>query len=368
MFTLVTRGPRDRWSLESCLCDSSPATKQRRCSDRHRCRYRCGVAECEVSDVSNTNTDRGRDDITTRRLLSGDVRELGAAEEPGGTKLAILIFVLLAGSSGTQRERLRTVSRFLIKDPKMSLLLFGITALHIIILIILFVATLDSSWWVLSQDETLNLWHDCIYNNSSESWMCTSVSTNGDPSHTRYPIKCTSQNVSTKSGQWFHAVQALVVLSVLFSSFSFMLFMCQLYTMDKGGLFYATGVFQILATDCPLPNCGQPAMNQHELGRQTLSTDQPQSGAAESAAGVVGDCSEPVPDRTGRSGCIFGSRDLCDHVTEFHKDKGEGGSFGHCFVLAWVAFPQHVEWHHVHPPKKTGVTKRDTFLTTYVEI
>ncbi|XP_077129884.1 pituitary tumor-transforming gene 1 protein-interacting protein-like [Ranitomeya variabilis] len=47
MFTLVTRGPRHRWSLESGLCDSSPATKQRRCSDRHRCRYRCSVASCE---------------------------------------------------------------------------------------------------------------------------------------------------------------------------------------------------------------------------------------------------------------------------------------------------------------------------------
>ncbi|CAJ0936039.1 unnamed protein product [Ranitomeya imitator] len=28
MFTLVTRGLRHRWSLESCLCDSSPATTQ----------------------------------------------------------------------------------------------------------------------------------------------------------------------------------------------------------------------------------------------------------------------------------------------------------------------------------------------------
>ncbi|CAJ0927689.1 unnamed protein product, partial [Ranitomeya imitator] len=40
MFTLVTRGLRDRWSLESCLCDSSPATKQQRCSDPDRCRRR----------------------------------------------------------------------------------------------------------------------------------------------------------------------------------------------------------------------------------------------------------------------------------------------------------------------------------------
>ncbi|CAJ0962988.1 unnamed protein product [Ranitomeya imitator] len=29
MFTLVTQGPRHRWSMESCLCDSSPATTLR---------------------------------------------------------------------------------------------------------------------------------------------------------------------------------------------------------------------------------------------------------------------------------------------------------------------------------------------------
>ncbi|XP_018408463.1 PREDICTED: epithelial membrane protein 3 [Nanorana parkeri] len=147
----------------------------------------------------------------------------------------------------------------------MSYLLFGVTALHVVILIILFVATLDNSWWVLSEDETLNLWHDCIYNNSSESWMCSSVSTN----------------------EWFRAVQALMVLSVLFSSFSFMLFMCQLYTMEKGRLFYATGVFQILASLAVF------------------------SGAV-----------------------IYAS-----HVTEFNEDKPQGGHFGHCFVLAWVVFP-----------------------------
>ncbi|CAJ0922191.1 unnamed protein product [Ranitomeya imitator] len=43
----VYPGYRHRWSLESGLCDSSPATKQRRCSDPDRCRYRCSVAKCE---------------------------------------------------------------------------------------------------------------------------------------------------------------------------------------------------------------------------------------------------------------------------------------------------------------------------------
>ncbi|CAJ0935461.1 unnamed protein product [Ranitomeya imitator] len=49
MFTLVTGDLGIVWSLESCLCDSSPAIKQRRCSDPDRCRYRCSVALCELS-------------------------------------------------------------------------------------------------------------------------------------------------------------------------------------------------------------------------------------------------------------------------------------------------------------------------------
>ncbi|CAJ0924676.1 unnamed protein product [Ranitomeya imitator] len=50
------RRPRDRWSLESCLCDSSPATKQRRCSDPDRCRYRCSVAMCDGKSSAQTVT------------------------------------------------------------------------------------------------------------------------------------------------------------------------------------------------------------------------------------------------------------------------------------------------------------------------
>ncbi|KAM4650683.1 epithelial membrane protein 3 [Discoglossus pictus] len=147
----------------------------------------------------------------------------------------------------------------------MSFLLFGVTALHLIILVILFVATLDNSWWVFSEDETVNLWYDCLYENNTNAWLCSSVSDN----------------------EWFHAVQALMVLAVLFSSFSFMLFMCQLYTMERGGLFYATGIFQIFASLAVF------------------------SGAV-----------------------IYAS-----HVTEFHPNRDKGGYFGHCFVLAWVAFP-----------------------------
>ncbi|RXM93033.1 Epithelial membrane protein 3 [Acipenser ruthenus] len=46
---------------------------------------------------------------------------------------------------------------------------------------------------------------------------------------------------------WLHAVQALMVVSVLFSAVSFLLFLCQLYSLRRGGLFYITGMFQIFA-------------------------------------------------------------------------------------------------------------------------
>ncbi|TFJ97295.1 HNRPLL protein [Platysternon megacephalum] len=43
----------------------------------------------------------------------------------------------------------------------MSFLLFAISGLH--------------SWWVLPDDETVNLWYDCLYDNTTQSWMCASV-------------------------------------------------------------------------------------------------------------------------------------------------------------------------------------------------
>ncbi|CAJ0968170.1 unnamed protein product [Ranitomeya imitator] len=48
------RGTSHSWSLESCLCDNSPTTTQRRCSNRDRCLDRCSVAKCDASDQENT--------------------------------------------------------------------------------------------------------------------------------------------------------------------------------------------------------------------------------------------------------------------------------------------------------------------------
>uniref|UniRef100_A0A8C3T257 Epithelial membrane protein 3 n=1 Tax=Chelydra serpentina TaxID=8475 RepID=A0A8C3T257_CHESE len=134
----------------------------------------------------------------------------------------------------------------------MSFLLFAITGLHVLILVLLFVATLDK---VRRQAENPGI-------------LASTTSPHSPP-------------------RWLHAVQALMVLALLFSSFAFVLFMYQLYTMERGGLFYATGVCQLLAC---------------------LSVF---------TAALI----------------------YAIHVGEFHQHRQRGGSFGYCFVLAWLAFP-----------------------------
>lgn len=46
---------------------------------------------------------------------------------------------------------------------------------------------------------------------------------------------------------WLQAVQALMILAVVFSSTSFLVFLAQLFIISKGGLFYFTGLCQAFA-------------------------------------------------------------------------------------------------------------------------
>lgn len=56
----------------------------------------------------------------------------------------------------------------------------------------------------------------------------------------RFPSVCLSP-------EWLQSVQAMMILSIIFSVLSLFLFFCQLFTLTKGGRFYVTGIFQILA-------------------------------------------------------------------------------------------------------------------------
>ncbi|RVE59805.1 hypothetical protein OJAV_G00192600 [Oryzias javanicus] len=101
---------------------------------------------------------------------------------------------------------------------KMLILLLGIILLHIAALVLLFVSTIVSAW-TTGKDSTSDLW-----------------------------VNCTTSCVPASTGEWIQAVQALMILSIIFSCLSLFLFFCQLFTLQKGGRFFLTGTFQIIAS------------------------------------------------------------------------------------------------------------------------
>ncbi|XP_013887668.1 peripheral myelin protein 22b [Austrofundulus limnaeus] len=105
----------------------------------------------------------------------------------------------------------------------MLLLLLGIILLHVAALVLLFVSTIVSVW-TSGDSNTSDLWRNC----------------------TLYAVGHSCNPAST--GEWIQAVQALMILSIIFSCLSLFLFFCQLFTLQKGGRFFLTGAFQILAS------------------------------------------------------------------------------------------------------------------------
>ncbi|XP_014746715.1 PREDICTED: peripheral myelin protein 22 [Sturnus vulgaris] len=142
----------------------------------------------------------------------------------------------------------------------MLLLLLGIIVLHVTVLVLLFVSTIVNQWLV-NGDHASDLWQNCT---TGASFYC----------------------LASSSNEWLQSVQAMMILSVIFSVLSLFLFFCQLFTLTKGGRFYITGVFQILAGLCVM------------------------SGAA-----------------------IFTVRH-----TDWHH-ASENLSYGFAYILAWLAFP-----------------------------
>nr|XP_031530695.1 peripheral myelin protein 22 isoform X1 [Vicugna pacos]XP_031530697.1 peripheral myelin protein 22 isoform X1 [Vicugna pacos] len=109
----------------------------------------------------------------------------------------------------------------------MLLLLLGIIVLHVAVLVLLFVSTIVSQWMVGNGHST-DLWQNCTTSSLGNVQHCFMSSAN----------------------EWLQSVQATMILSVIFSVLSLFLFFCQLFTLTKGGRFYITGVFQILAGVC----------------------------------------------------------------------------------------------------------------------
>ncbi|KAF1379582.1 hypothetical protein PFLUV_G00177540 [Perca fluviatilis] len=106
---------------------------------------------------------------------------------------------------------------------KMLLILLGVLILHLIILTLLIVSTAASAWSVGGESST-DLWYSCTTTNGG--YHCKTASTE----------------------DWIQAVQALMILSLLFCFFSLIAFVFQLFKLVKGGRFFFTAIFQILAS------------------------------------------------------------------------------------------------------------------------
>ncbi|XP_066522698.1 peripheral myelin protein 22b [Hoplias malabaricus] len=105
----------------------------------------------------------------------------------------------------------------------MLILLCGIIFLHIAVLALLFVSTIVNAW-ASTPGSTSDLWSNCTL--EGEVYNC----------------------MTKETGVWIQSVQALMILSIIFSFLSLFLFFCQLFTLQKGGRFFLTGAFQIFAS------------------------------------------------------------------------------------------------------------------------
>ncbi|XP_037645401.1 epithelial membrane protein 3 [Sebastes umbrosus] len=149
----------------------------------------------------------------------------------------------------------------------MVFLLIFLTVLHLVTLAMLLIATLEKSWWIWDEMEITDLWYNCFHDNATNTWMCA----------------------ATNESDWLQSVQALMVLSVVFSSISFLVFLGQLFTMSRGGLFYFTGLCQAFA------------------------------GLAAFAACLI---------------FTFHRKEILSDSRDLSK-----GRFGYCFILAWLCVP-----------------------------
>ncbi|XP_032869457.1 peripheral myelin protein 22-like [Amblyraja radiata] len=108
----------------------------------------------------------------------------------------------------------------------MLLLLLAIFLLHLSTIIFLIISTANSAWWSTA-DYSMDIWKQCFHGNGT----CVTV-------------------VDKDLDDCLQAVQASMVLAVIFSCCGFFVFICQLFTLKIGNRFIFTGVFQLLSCLC----------------------------------------------------------------------------------------------------------------------
>ncbi|XP_060116443.1 epithelial membrane protein 2 [Heteronotia binoei] len=109
----------------------------------------------------------------------------------------------------------------------MLILLAFIIIFHIISAAFLFIATIDSAWWVGDGFKT-DLWQFCNYTN------------------------CTSIDEQFPDYQAIQAMQATMILATIFCCLAFFTFILQLFRLKQGERFIHTSVLQLISCLCVL--------------------------------------------------------------------------------------------------------------------
>ncbi|XP_067859450.1 epithelial membrane protein 2 [Heptranchias perlo] len=106
----------------------------------------------------------------------------------------------------------------------MLVLLGFILAFHVATAALLFIATIDNAWWKNDISST-DIWQTCYFNGSN----------------------CDDKNI-LRYGDCIKAIQATMCLSVIFCCISFIVFVVQLFRLQKGQRFFIAGSFQLLSS------------------------------------------------------------------------------------------------------------------------
>ncbi|NWZ77069.1 epithelial membrane protein 1-like [Poecile atricapillus] len=112
----------------------------------------------------------------------------------------------------------------------MLVLLAGIFVVHIATVIMLFVSTIANVWMVSSSN---------VGTISTGLWLLCNRT-------------CTQLPVSSQDEASLKAVQAFMILSIIFSVVGLVLFIIQLFTLEKGKRFYMTGAVMLVCWMCIL--------------------------------------------------------------------------------------------------------------------
>lgn len=112
--------------------------------------------------------------------------------------------------------------------------------------------------WSVSETSSTDLWYSC--RTTSEGYHCKPALSEGlssiqEKKSGKVLNELKRLNVSFSFPlsvllDWIQAVQALMILSVLFCFCSLLAFLYQLFRLVKGGRFFFTAIFQILASEC----------------------------------------------------------------------------------------------------------------------